>query len=121
MYSTTTGVLLPGRRGRAPASVRVGDVSQSTDNMSESQGIPGDHVAAVLAQWARERPDLDTAPLAVVARLGRASAFVEHGVEALLGQHGLTRQAWDVLASLRRAGPPYRRSPTALYTGLMRT
>jgi DNA-binding MarR family transcriptional regulator len=80
-----------------------------------------DHVDEVLEQWARERPDLDTSPVAVVARLGRAARFVDIQMEEVLGQHALTRESWDVLASLRRAGSPYRLSPTALYGSLMRT
>lgn len=72
-------------------------------------------------RWAHERPDLDTSPMEVVARLGRATAYIDAGVEARLAEFGLTRSAWDVLASLRRQGPPYRLSPTALYVGLMRS
>jgi DNA-binding MarR family transcriptional regulator len=75
----------------------------------------------VLAQWATERPELDTSPVAVIARLGRATAYIDAGVNAKLGEYGLTRGAWDVLASLRRAGPPYRLSPTQLYVVLMRS
>jgi DNA-binding MarR family transcriptional regulator len=78
-------------------------------------------VDRVRAQWARVRPDLDTTPVAVVARLGRVLAYVDAGVNARLGELGLTRNSWDVLASLRRAGPPYRLSPTVLYRALMRT
>jgi DNA-binding transcriptional ArsR family regulator len=36
-------------------------------------------------------------------------------------EHGLTRGSWDVLAALRRAGQPYRVTPTDLYRALMRT
>jgi DNA-binding MarR family transcriptional regulator len=39
----------------------------------------------------------------------------------LFAEHGLNRPAWDVLASLRRGGAPYRLTPTDLYRGLMRT
>jgi DNA-binding MarR family transcriptional regulator len=53
--------------------------------------------------------------------LGRAAAFTDAGVNARLADFGLTREAWDVLASLRRIGPPFRLSPTALYLGLMRS
>ena len=81
----------------------------------------GDHVDGVIEQWARERPELDLAPLAVVARLGRAARFVDDGLEREFERHGLTRASWDVLASLRRTGPPYRLSPTDLYRSLMRT
>jgi DNA-binding MarR family transcriptional regulator len=80
-----------------------------------------DHVDRVIAQWALERPDLDLAPVAVVARLGRAARYVDHGLESEFAAHGLSRASWDVLASLRRAGSPYRLSPTELYRALMRT
>jgi DNA-binding MarR family transcriptional regulator len=94
-------------------------VSEPKDSLSAYQDI--DHVERVRAQWARERPDLDTAPLAVVARLGRARGLFEYAIDQHLSEHGLSRQAWDVLASLRRVGAPYRLSPTELYQGLMRT
>ncbi len=42
-------------------------------------------------------------------------------MERVLAENGLRREGWDVLASLRRAGPPFRLSPTELYLGLMRT
>jgi DNA-binding MarR family transcriptional regulator len=79
-----------------------------------------DHVARVIAQWAEVRPDLDLAPLAVIGRLGRAARYVDQAHERFFAEHDLTRADWDVLAGLRRAGPPYRLSPTDLYTGLMR-
>jgi DNA-binding MarR family transcriptional regulator len=80
-----------------------------------------DHVDQVRAQWAGVRPDLDTSPIAVIARLGRATAYTEAGINARLNQFGLTRETWDVLASLRRTGPPHRLSPTQLYQALMRS
>jgi DNA-binding MarR family transcriptional regulator len=75
----------------------------------------------VREQWRQIRPDLDTAPLAIIARVGRTAAYFDQSTNALMGRYGLSRSAWDVLASLRRAGPPYVRSPTELYRGLMRT
>ncbi|HEV7466589.1 MAG TPA: MarR family transcriptional regulator [Candidatus Dormibacteraeota bacterium] len=80
-----------------------------------------DHVARVRAQWAREAPGLDTAPMAVVARVGRAHAYMDHALEATFARYGLNRGTWDVLAALRRQGPPYQLSPTELYRQLMRT
>ena len=82
---------------------------------------PTDHVDRVIAQWAAIRPDVDTSPIGVIARLGRVTAFIDAGVHARLAEFGLTREAWDVLASLRREGPPYRLSPTQLYMSLMRS
>jgi DNA-binding MarR family transcriptional regulator len=80
-----------------------------------------DHVDRVRAQWAREQPELDTEPLAVIARLGRAAHYIDQGHADFFGRHGLSRADWDVLASLRREGRPYSLSPTALYRALMRT
>ncbi len=75
----------------------------------------------MLAQWAKERPDLDLSPVALIARLGRATAYIEAGLNVRLEDFGLTRASWDVLASLRRSGSPHRLSPTQLYLELMRT
>src|SRR6266550_612099 len=80
-----------------------------------------DHVDQVRAEWKRERPDLDTSPIAVVARLGRAARYLDAGLEKVFGRYGLSRGDWDVLASLRRKGRPFSLSPTELYRGLMRT
>jgi DNA-binding MarR family transcriptional regulator len=80
-----------------------------------------DHVDAVIAEWRKEQPALDTSPIAVVARIGRAAALLDRGLNDNFARFGLTRTSWDVLASLRRVGRPYRRSPTELYRALMRT
>jgi DNA-binding MarR family transcriptional regulator len=94
--------------------------------LEDSQTVPpsqaeADHVDHVLAQWAETRPDLDTAPAAVIARLGRATAYTDAAVNARLAEFGLTRESFDVLSSLRRGGPPCRLSPTQLYRELMRS
>jgi DNA-binding MarR family transcriptional regulator len=84
--------------------------------------IPGsDHVAAVRAEWAREWPELDTEPIDVVARVGRLARFLDEGMDRVFEAYGIRRESWDVLASLRRVGPPYRMSPTTLYRRLMRS
>src|SRR6266542_3328239 len=71
---------------------------------------PQDHVDRVRTQWSRERPDLDTQPIAVIARLGRAAHHVDQALSELFDRYGLSRADWDVLASLRRevaaAGAP---------------
>jgi DNA-binding MarR family transcriptional regulator len=80
-----------------------------------------DHVDQVREQWRAVRPDLDTSPIAIVARVGRAAAYFDQAINEGMARHGLSRSSWDVLASLRRVGPPYELSPTDLYRGLMRT
>ena len=83
--------------------------------------IPDDHVTAVRAEWAHEWPELDTSSIDVVARVGRLARFLDEGMDSLFMTRGIRREGWDVLASLRRAGPPYQASPTELYRRLMRT
>lgn len=80
-----------------------------------------DHVDRVRQLWEKEAPELDTSPIAVIARLGRAHAYVDRALHAVFAQYGLTRQSFDVLASLRRIGTPYQLTPTELYRALMRT
>jgi DNA-binding MarR family transcriptional regulator len=80
-----------------------------------------DHVDRVRAQWHEVRPDLDTSPVAIVARIGRIAAYLDQSIDELMGEYGLARWSWDVLASLRRAGRPYELSPTELYRALMRS
>jgi DNA-binding MarR family transcriptional regulator len=88
---------------------------------SDADGPETDHVEEVRRQWAREWPDLDTGPIGIIARLGRAVAYIDPALDSVFAEHGLTRGGWDVLAALRRAGEPYRLTPTDLYQALMRT
>jgi DNA-binding MarR family transcriptional regulator len=98
-------------------------MSEYEDTISELEDTSRarDHVDRAIAQWAEVRPDLDLAPASVVQRLGRALAYIDAGVNQQLAEFGLTRASWDVLASLRRSGPPHRMSPTELYLSLMRS
>lgn len=72
---------------------------------------PLDHVDHILAQWRKERPDLDVGPMGLLGRLSRLTTHLGREVEAVLLKHGLSSSAFDVLATLRRAGQPYRLSP----------
>ncbi|MFF3671459.1 MarR family winged helix-turn-helix transcriptional regulator [Microtetraspora malaysiensis] len=63
-----------------------------------------DVVAGVVRQWQGVRPDLDLGPMAVIGRLSRCSALLRQASDALLGDEGLTRPEFDVLAALRRVG-----------------
>lgn len=70
-----------------------------------------DKIDTALTQWAKERPDLDTSAMAPVGRLRRVSTAMGKEMEATFAAHGLTPAAFDVLATLRRSGPPYALSP----------
>lgn len=78
-----------------------------------------DHVERARAQWAEELPDLDTTPMAVLGRAYRLTRLVAPSIEATFAAFGLDRGEFDVLATLRRAGAPYRLTPTDLYAALM--
>ncbi|GEL18881.1 MarR family winged helix-turn-helix transcriptional regulator [Pseudonocardia asaccharolytica] len=80
-----------------------------------------DHVDRILEQWAAERPDLDVSPMAVLGRLTRASLLVGAELRRTFSTHDLDAASFDVLATLRRSGPPYRLSPTELMRSAMVT
>src|SRR5438034_10878472 len=89
---------------------------------SARRGSTGhDHVDEVLAEWRKEQPGLDTSPVGVVARIGRAAALLDRGLNANFARYGINRTDWDALASLRRVAAPYQRTPTTLYPALLRT
>ncbi|MGD9700981.1 MAG: MarR family winged helix-turn-helix transcriptional regulator [Acidimicrobiia bacterium] len=78
-----------------------------------------DDVDEVVAQWARERPELELSPMATFGRLGRFLAHASRSVDAVFDAHGLNLGEFDVLAALRRSGEPYVMRPTDLARTLM--
>lgn len=78
-----------------------------------------DHVDKIRAQWNRERPDLDVEPMALLGRLARLRTHLAREVEKTLAAHGLNSASFDVLATLRRSGAPYRLSPGDLIATTM--
>ena len=79
--------------------------------MTEEQPDAVDRIAE---QWARERPDLDVGPMLVVGRLHRTADLLDQRLRPVFAQADLGNGDFDVLASLRRAGPPYKLTPTEL-------
>jgi DNA-binding MarR family transcriptional regulator len=79
-----------------------------------------DRADVAIDQWARERPDLSPLPMAIFGRLSDATERVmrDH-MNPLFATMGLQPGEFDVLATLRRSGEPYRLSPTQLYEALM--
>jgi DNA-binding MarR family transcriptional regulator len=80
-----------------------------------------DGVDLILEQWARERPDLDVSPIGVIGRISRLARELEQRLEPVYRANGLEPGWYDVLATLRRAGPPYRMRPSEFTTTLMLT
>jgi DNA-binding MarR family transcriptional regulator len=80
-----------------------------------------DGVDGILAQWRRERPDLDASPMGVVGRISRLSRELERRLDPVFAEHGLEAGLFDMLATLRRAGAPYRMRPSDLAQAVMLT
>ncbi|MER7508030.1 MarR family winged helix-turn-helix transcriptional regulator [Streptomyces lavendulae] len=87
----------------------------------QDHGAPPDHVARIQAEWARERPDLDVAPQAVIGRLHRLGLLLTERLTPVYRRHGLGEGEFDVLAALRRAGEPFERAPGELAAHTMVT
>ncbi|MFC6287316.1 MarR family winged helix-turn-helix transcriptional regulator [Nocardioides sp. GCM10027113] len=80
-----------------------------------------DHVARIMEQWARERPDVDVSPQGVIGRLSRVALVLSAELTNVFEEHGLAEGEFDLLATLRRSGAPYALSPTALAASTMVT
>lgn len=78
-----------------------------------------DYVEQLIAQWHRQRPSVDVAPMGVIGRISRLSRLLERQIEDLFAAHGLQGGRFDVLAALVRAGEPNRLTPTQLYNSLL--
>src|SRR5262249_35967886 len=78
-----------------------------------------DALDRIVGEWHQVHPDLDPSPLAVLGRLQRLAGLVRRQIGAILKPYDLAWQLLDVMGTLRRAGPPFRRTPTALYRACM--
>ena len=78
-----------------------------------------DEIDTVVAQWRRERPDLDVSAMGVFGRFARVYALAGQVVEGVFARHGMLRGEFDVLAALRRSGAPYTLTPSVLAQALM--
>lgn len=80
-----------------------------------------DSIDSILDQWSRERPELDGSGFAVAGRLLVLGKLLERETDTALAPLGLKTWAFDVLATLRRQGPPYRLTPSELSQATMLT
>ena len=73
-----------------------------------------DDVDELVEAWARERPDLDLAPVEVFSRISRLARHLDRARRDAFAEHRIELWEFDVLAALRRAGAPYELSPGRL-------
>lgn len=80
-----------------------------------------DDLDKIQAQWRKQRPDLNTDPMALIGRLLRVSHFMSQEMAKTFALYGLNGASFDVLATLLRAGPPHALSPNELLQTMMIT
>lgn len=72
-------------------------------------------------QWIHERPDLDSSGLEILWRISFLHKDLRRATNKKLSKFDLPNWAFDVLASLRRQGPPFQMSPSELAEAAMLT
>ena len=80
-----------------------------------------DEIDRVRAEWLYIKPDLDTSSMDTIGRLLRLNLLLSHSLKKTFRHFGLDAGGIDVLATLRRSGPPYELTPTDLYKRLVIT
>jgi DNA-binding MarR family transcriptional regulator len=80
-----------------------------------------DHVDRVVEQWGAERPELDASPIRIVGRVSRLSRSIDRQLKTVFDRHQIEAWEYDVMAALRRSGPPYELTAGELLAALMIT
>lgn len=80
-----------------------------------------DEIDSVRAEWLRSEPELDTSSMDTIGRLLRVNLFLSIRLREVFARFGLDAGGVDVLATLRRSGPPFELKPTELYKRLVIT
>ncbi|NRA67212.1 MAG: MarR family transcriptional regulator [Pseudobacteriovorax sp.] len=80
-----------------------------------------DVVDLAMDQWRQEEPSLDPSPMGITSRLFQIQAKSEKLFRQYLMSFEIGIHEFDVLATLKRSGPPFRLSPTQLYKSSMLT
>lgn len=86
--------------------------------VSSRRGIIGDvkedEIDRIVHQWNRERPELDVSVTHILQRISRLYLLQSTSFAAVFERYDITVGEFEVLAALRRSGPPYQMSPTQL-------
>jgi DNA-binding MarR family transcriptional regulator len=89
------------------------EIIASKEDKVDAMTAP-DRVDAIVAQWERERPDLDVSPMQVIGRLHRLADALREELLAVYRRFGLGEGEFDLLAALRRTGEPFAAAPGEL-------
>jgi DNA-binding MarR family transcriptional regulator len=78
-------------------------------------------VAGIVQRWQDIRPELDATPMLVIGRIDRLASLIDDQLRAPFAAAGLASRDFDLLAALRRQGPPYEASPGELTAAMLIT
>ena len=90
------------------------------DGKSSAPARLGDGMDS-MEQWQRERPDLDSWPSGIAGRILRLATLIRRTGEKVVAPLGLSWETFEMIAALRRQGPPFAMNPTAIYKSVMLT
>ncbi|HEY2702283.1 MAG TPA: MarR family transcriptional regulator [Candidatus Dormibacteraeota bacterium] len=81
--------------------------------------MSNDAIDRIVEQWNRERPDLDVSPTHVLQRITRLYLLQSASFAEVFARFDLSFGEYEVLAALKRFGPPHRLKPTELVGALV--
>lgn len=73
-----------------------------------------DRVDNLLKQWAKETPNLNPTAMGIIGRVMLLNKLSENAFEDALSDHNINLSEFDLLAVLRRCGPPFKSSASDL-------
>ncbi len=80
-----------------------------------------DRVAEIVTRWHQLRPDIDPSPMLVIGRITRLAVTIDERLRPPFAAAGLANGDFDLLAALRRQGPPCEMSPGNLAAAMLVT
>jgi len=80
-----------------------------------------DIIDILIAEWKKERPELDVEAMQVVGRILKLSKVLEKRTNKALKESNIYYTDLDVLATIRRSGAPYELSPKQLMKSVLIT
>lgn len=80
-----------------------------------------DPVDDIIEQWNTERPDVDVSGMAIIGRISQLERLIRPKLNKVFAIHDLESWEFDVLATLRRSGDPFRLSAGQLLDSMMIT
>lgn len=78
-----------------------------------------DLIDQLVADWSRERPDLDVLAMGIVGRIIHLATGLKVRANEALEPFGLSYTDLDLLATLRRSGEPFKLTPTELMNAIL--